>query len=154
MTGEYINLIVASTNVFGIFLFDTRNSTFINIINLLMITASVLMHLSERKHDLNGIYPFNNYSEEFLCFDRVMCYICFGISAYTLIYTYSWYTLKIYAYIGILGFILNIISELSSPRYFPTVSIYKLWFVYVVTHSVWHYLAYFVFSKILLYSPF
>ena len=37
-----------------------------------IIIASTLVDLSETEHGLNGVYPFNKYSYQFLWFDSIM----------------------------------------------------------------------------------
>lgn len=68
-----INWIVSASNIYGlvpIYYSSGYHRLWISTV----VSASVLMHLSERKHGLPGIYPFNKYSNLFLWCDRIMAY--------------------------------------------------------------------------------
>jgi len=67
-----INYLVAGSNVFGLIPIIYANHWLLRLWMSVIVLASILMHLSERKHNLPGIYPFNRYSMKFLWFDRLM----------------------------------------------------------------------------------
>jgi hypothetical protein len=101
----------------------------------LAILASVLMHLSERKHELPGIYPFNKYSSFFLWFDRIMAYLSAMIVARILFIRWNlWYTSFLMIYICI-GLISMGLSELM----FTLKEDHSL---FAMTHSLWHLIAF------------
>jgi hypothetical protein len=81
-----INLIVSSSNIYGI-LPIWYSSGYYRLWICSVVIASTLMHLSETKHGLPGIYPFNIYSNEFLWYDRIMAYsvVLFGLWNYQLV---------------------------------------------------------------------
>lgn len=61
-----INTIVSTSNLYALYFIKQQPYIIIPMI------ASILMHLSERKHNLPGIYPFNLYSTQFLWLDRII----------------------------------------------------------------------------------
>lgn len=99
-----------------------------------LVTASVLMHLSETKHGLPGIYPFNIYSNSFLLLDRLMAYtpiIYLGYQLLTRENPQPIYDL-ILSPVAIVGAISVLMSEglhLGKP-------------FFAITHSIWHICAY------------
>lgn len=126
---QTINFIVAFTNIVAIYPFLLDINCFSLFQRLLVITmtiASCLMHLSERKHKLNGIYPFNLFSWHFLQFDRVMAVLCTLYILFQLGFNHA----SINWFIAISGLILNGISELFDG------------YLFVATHSVWHFCAF------------
>lgn len=157
LTGAGVNIRVATSNIFGFLLFLQPHPLWVNCVSVLMIAASVLMHLSERKHDLPGISPFHFWASKFLWFDRIMCYICFGITLHAM-YQYWWLpqtnpndprmstALILY---GLFGLVLNLVSEIATSRNFPTIPQTNLWYVFMITHGIWHFIAYSFFATII-----
>ncbi len=66
------NALVAGSNVFGLLPLLQANTTTQALIAITAVSASTLMHLSERKHDLPGIAPFSKWFIAFLWFDRMV----------------------------------------------------------------------------------
>ncbi len=128
MDTRIINILTASTNIFGLLPYSyvkSRNIVLSRCI-LLVIMASIFMHLSETKHDLVGIYPLNQYSNLFLNIDRVT-----SISITTLIlYWYYKYQIKL-PIIGFIGIICLFISEHINNQ-----------IVFLLFHNLWHMLGY------------
>lgn len=135
IAGEYVNFIVALSNIFGVIYFPTRYTG----IATLMITASTLMHLSEVKHGLPGMTPFNQYSYIFLWWDRIMAYICTVIVSYEIYARYKMLPTHLIPY-GIFGLFCNFISE---------VIITDQHYLFVIFHSIWHHVAYHTFYLVL-----
>lgn len=122
-----INTIVSTSNLYALYFIKQQPYIIIPMI------ASILMHLSERKHNLPGIYPFNLYSTQFLWLDRIIAvssglYIIRNIylSNFTLLFNNNFLLLNI------IGFISMFISETSDNR----VHDYQL--VYMIFHIIWH----------------
>lgn len=125
----WINYMVACSNlVFGLPVCWYARTDAQLLVALFMILASVLMHLSETKHRLPGIYPWNQYTWYFLQFDRVMALLCSG---YVLSYL-LWRPYATHWTIGLAGLACNVVSEL----------VHDSW--YVITHCVWHACAYYL----------
>jgi hypothetical protein len=79
-----INFFAALSNiVFGYPAYCYATTTFQRMLTTTMICASFLMHISEVKHGLHGVYPFNKWSWWFLQLDRVMAIVC---TVYVLFY--------------------------------------------------------------------
>jgi hypothetical protein len=74
-----INLLVAASNIAALPAIFAAQTTADWTVAVAAATASVLMHLSERKHGLPGIPPFNWASWFFLQLDRAVAY---GTAAY------------------------------------------------------------------------
>jgi hypothetical protein len=66
------NALVAASNVVGLLPLLQANTTTQALIAIMAVSASTLMHLSERKHGLPGIAPFSKWSTAFLWFDRMV----------------------------------------------------------------------------------
>jgi hypothetical protein len=126
--GYLVNLIVTLSNIPGFFVYYKTNDKII----LLASIASVLMHLSEQKHGLPGIYPFNKFSNEFLWMDRIMAYISVLNVLYNLYL--KWYIIPNSSIIwGLTGLFLNFVSE---------VIIKNEWLPFTFAHGLWHIYAY------------
>ena len=132
LKGEQINLIVAASNVAGIPLLFVSNNSIYTFIFSLTLLFSILMHLSEKKHNLPGVYPLNVWSHIFLWCDRIMAYICGFICCAHLYNHWSMVPNWLFNY-GIFGISLGLISE---------VIINNQWTSFVIMHCSWHYVAY------------
>ena len=106
--------------------------------NFLMVLASILMHLSEKKHGLNGIYPFNDFSYQFLWFDRIMAYWCI-LRVIIKINNCPIDQIGCHLILGLFGLSLNLLSEK-----FP----YKYIIPYAIMHCIWHLIAYYIKIKV------
>lgn len=128
------NLLVAASNLFALptVIAMLDHPLQMLLVNLVM-TASTLMHLSERKHGLPGIYPFNEYSRFFLWCDRLLAYaaVAFFLS---LVYQHwaSSYVKWVTAY-AIVGLAFGLYSEtLAGNNHL----------LFCITHIAWHFIAY------------
>ncbi len=133
INGKMINLVVASSNLVG--LYDWSQVDFMI---LLMIVCSVLMHLSETKHGLLGIYPFNLWSYQFLWLDRIMAYV---LTIQTLFYLYyKWnHVSQSLLLLGLCGVSLMGISEII---------VTNQQIVFMISHSLWLIMAYLFYFQI------
>jgi hypothetical protein len=105
-----INLINTATNLFGLIpLLDPSLKFRQKCLILSAVIASILMHLSETKHGLKGIYPFSIYSTFFLNLDRAAALM----SGSVLLYCVSYKNLWNYNLVGTaaLGLFTNFLSE-------------------------------------------
>jgi len=136
MMGEYVNLFVSATNLIGLFTFIQVYLLSDKSIVLLAMIASTLMHLSEQKHNLPGIFPFNKYTWYFLQFDR---FVSYALSIYVF---YRWtFSRNLFSLtVGLFGICCNIISERSYVHN---------WVWFTIWHSVWHFCAFFTMYLIL-----
>jgi hypothetical protein len=104
-----------------------------------MIIASILMHLSETKHGLIGIHPFNKYSRIFLWFDRIMAYICSLHVLYIMYYKWNSLTNDFILW-GLFGLLMQMVSEIIvTNQELPL----------IITHCIWHYVAYDYYGSLL-----
>lgn len=129
----YLNLLVASSNLYGLKIFHLKLSTYQKILISSMILASSLMHLSEVKHNLPGIYPFSKYSNEFLWYDRIMAFTCIIYGGYQLKLNHIKFFNKKFLIKTLFGFSCLAISENVG-------SIGQIGFA--ISHITWHLLAY------------
>lgn len=126
----WINIVVALSNVYGLQIFETNISFYHKLIYLLTIIFSSLMHLSERKHKLNGVKYFNKYSNLFLWLDRIFAYIATILVLIELYYNINkLYNILNYAIIGLVSLF---ISE----------NIAKSKLIFMIFHIIWHIMAY------------
>lgn len=128
----WINLIVALSNIFGVIpaLYMLNKQLWISILFFNMTLASVLMHLSETKHGLPGIYPFNKYSGFFLNLDRVMAIGSALIMIFLVVY-YEVYNVCIFGYVMV-GVLLGWYSE----------RVCESKIMFMVSHGLWHMIAF------------
>lgn len=138
-----VNLIVAISNLVAYLFIPINMNIMVKTLYNFMIWSSVLMHLSERKHGLPGIYPFNIYHRQFLWLDRIMAYICITVvcfSAYLIVHWqgFTW-NILFYVTLSIIGLGCLGISE------YVIINEYK---AFAFFHSVWHIIAYYVFCSI------
>ena len=148
-----INYIVAASNIYGLLPIYHANG-YLKIWMILAVLASVLMHLSETKHELKGVYPFNIYSMELLWFDRIMAYmpglyfvllvisnmIHYNIS--TSLYKSFNYLIKRFD-ISFIGLIFMMLSEADKLNNIFNCTMFKITPLYFgIMHSMWHICAY------------
>lgn len=97
---------------------------------------SMLMHMSETKHSLPGLPWFRKHSRLFLWLDRMAAHAAFAIVLYTVWKRSLYFNTNALKYIGIglFGLILVGISESKLTH--------KRTWLFVVTHSMWHVLAF------------
>lgn len=79
-----INTIVTASNAIGFWAaYEVRRKPVSAAVIGAAALASTLMHISERKHGLPGISPFNQWSHEFLQIDRAMSLIAGAYGAHS-----------------------------------------------------------------------
>ena len=126
----YINIIVALTNIAAIPAIIYSKDALTQAILIGAMIASFLMHISETKHTLPGIYPFNVYANTFLWCDRIMAVITVS---YLLIVLYSSAPIdEIYEIVSLAieAHVWLVLSESFVARNNVT--------VFAITHSLWH----------------
>ena len=145
---EVINILNAVTNVFGLLAFNIPGlSWYDRALVGLTIMASVLMHLSERKHYLPGIKPFSLWAKWFLFLDR---YTAIQMGSILIYYTWRynlWEMIfpKSYIWVAILVGLLSVL--MSETVFVHNTTFDKIGFV--VFHTIWHFLAYSIIFNIM-----
>lgn len=106
-----------------------------------VVVASFLMHISERKHHLPGIHPFNECSQVFLQFDRAVSVL---VGLYLVYQVTANVRINVRLFFVIISAFMSLwISEkpeqwgLRTAR--PSVFSYTF---FAVTHTLWHALAF------------
>lgn len=122
----YFNIFIAFSNIMGIPILSYVDNWSDYCLVLVAIVCSTLMHLSERKHQLPGIFPFNEYSTLFLNLDRCFAIFVGGYLIYTR--TIRWYSL--------VAFLLGLMCMLKSERFSPRQIEFGIY------HITWHFFAY------------
>lgn len=135
----FINLIVASSNLYGFTLFEHIENIYIKAYLLFIIFCSSLMHLSETKHNLPGIYPFNKYSQFFLNLDRIVAISAIYYCMYKYISIFKCNDILINAIVGISSL------YISENRV-------KNQLLFAFFHSIWHIQAYYILYKLETYN--
>ena len=126
----FTNWIVSLSNyIFGLPVLYAAQQPHQVLLVTMTITASFLMHISETKHNLPGVYPFNQWSQYFLWFDRVMAIL----SATYVLYTTGILQLPM----ATIGFVFLALSERIEWNH--------AWFA--VTHIIWHACAFYMLYK-------
>jgi len=125
-----INIFVTLSNIIGVIGLWYCSGLKQYILGFSVIT-SILMHLSEQKHGLPGIYPFNHCSTIFLWFDRVGAWIA-GLYAILYITNVTLVIMILIVCSALTGFISEIIIT-NQQKY------------YLIFHSIWHILVYSIF---------
>jgi hypothetical protein len=133
----FINYIVCLSNLYALLpiVHSINNGT--NIGTLLTINAmiaSMLMHISETKHGLVGVAPFNRLSTLFLNYDRVSANLLFVYIVYITVNNGNIVslltTISPYSYLGVTCLFLSE-KVLTHNVYF-----------FAVTHVLWHIFAF------------
>lgn len=130
-----VNWIVSLSNyVFGLpVLYAARQPHQVLLVTM-TIAASFLMHISETKHGLPGVYPFNQWSWYFLQFDRVMAIASGGYVLYK--------TGIMQLPMATIGFVILALSERVERGH--------AWFA--VTHILWHACAFYMLYNSMQYT--
>lgn len=134
-----VHLINTFSNLVGVYtLFSDKITVPQKCLILANITTSMLMHLSETKHGLKGIYPLSLYSDLFLNLDRVAAY---ASAATLLYYTFSkeLWTPKL-LFLAVVGCMSNVLSE----TYFKN----NLKIFCFLHGGIWHPVAYWLYHTI------
>lgn len=138
---EIINILVTLSNIFGLIplVKSFQNENYLETIFIfLIVLASCLMHISERKHGLPG-YALIRYSNEMLWFDRITAILAGTYGLYKVIINPN---LVLSCILMKLGF--GIMSLYISEILCGTDQIPFAFF-----HSVWHALAYWALADVL-----
>ena len=129
------NIIVSLSNLSGFYFFNFSLDFYI-----FPMLASILYHLSETKHNLPGIYPFNNYTFYLLQLDRI-----FAVISFLLIMN----KLNFHIFIlGIIGFLFLFLSEQDTILNKIGFNIELNVWIFTITHCLWHIIAFYCLSKI------
>lgn len=127
-----VNIIVACSNFYAFKHINKFNRYSVNILFLSALTASFLMHISETKHNLPGVYPFNLYTNLFLWADRTIAILCMFLGLIKCLRDHR--LIKIKGSEFLLGLIMLCISE--------NVQMDKYNILFSITHCIWHFCAY------------
>jgi hypothetical protein len=134
----WANFLVALSNFVAVefceyIFFPANLSLWQELLLSVMVSSSVMMYLSERKHHLPGIFPFNEFSWHFLQLDRIMAIVCTLFVLYRMT-EFPSHKFEMSLIIGGFGLCCLFISEqFELPiKYF------------VILHSAWHFAAFFV----------
>lgn len=126
------NLLVAGSNLVGLLPILTATQPVIQVWMSIIVISSVLMHLSETKHQLPGIYPFNRLATPLLWLDRVMAmtpavllWVERELAVQFLIDNFG---------LSIFGLLMMWLAERGVTRKS----------MFVLTHSLWHGVAYYL----------
>ena len=79
--GRWVNVIMCFSNVVGLLAICSARDGVQIILATSATVASMLMHLSERKHGLPGVAPFSRFSTLFLNVDRAIAMLCLAYVA-------------------------------------------------------------------------
>lgn len=157
-----VNLVVSLSNIFGLINISNELSFGMKLLILNVVFASFLMHMSETKHNLKGIYPFNIYSSAFLWYDRIIAYLASLVIIYKIhndfIIHFGYYN-----YNSIIQYIFYSTNTLFHQiKYYGIVSLIVLgiseninWigqYGFMITHSLWHILAFTIMNKTFFYK--
>ena len=131
-----------ATNVFALFPVVNcwkQNQELGFVITLSSFSASCLMHLTETKHDLKP-YFLANYSKTFLNLDRTLaaCSFLYGIYC---VRNMNFTRLQPLLLEGTIGVLALRLGEWTKNLY-----------LYDVLHTIWHYAAFDVLNKAILFS--
>ena len=130
---SYANWILAVSNLVGLLIFPYLSDYISSIILFLTISSSTIFHIGQsHNHGLSGIYPLNKYSYQLLFLD-VSSALLSIIWFFKTQMLYDNYTLFIII-IALFSFILSglVFRDKKHINYF------------VISHSLWHFLAYYL----------
>lgn len=124
-----VNGVMALTNIFALpAIYTIHTSPIQNWIAIMVMISSTLMHLSERKHNLPGIYPFNVKSQLWLNLDRIVSIIGVLYMTYKNLYVVNYWIA------GTIGLMSLFVSEFFSEGVI----------IYVFFHVYWHIIVYYI----------
>ena len=147
----FVITIVSLSNLYGMVIFSNNLSVFQSIFFSNVILASILMHLSEKKHKLPGVFPFNKYSSLFLWYDRIMAQLATSYILYNLYSDYIHFNGS-YSVGSFFSYLIgnnNLASKILSRG---LIGLFFLWisenvhsigkYGFMVSHSLWHFFAF------------
>jgi len=136
-----INLIVGSTNLVGLYYILCYKTNLHQSLQIIFpMCASILYHLADTNHGLDGLYPLNIYSNQLLFVDRFFAIISGITCLYKLAYIKNPTQTNVFTYglVGLVGLVCLIISERDMVSQGFTVGKYEFLFF----HSLWHIIAF------------
>lgn len=135
-----VNLIVTLSNIFGIYPIVAAiqtQSTWLIALMIGTVLASVMMHVTETKHGLPGIM-WQKYSSIFLNIDRLTAILSTVYSVYKLYVKWQVVETSVVIF-GCIGVLSMFVSE----------NVVKSQFWFMITHSIWHWIAYCVLARLI-----
>jgi hypothetical protein len=135
----FVNLFVAATNLVVIVLVRSLKSPADQSVMIIAAIASILMHLSETKHHLPGIFPFNKFSWFFLQLDRCTAYFS-AIYFLRLLISLEGIIVSFHQMVALA--VMGLISLFVSER------IDQGPYVFMISHGIWHVCAFMLMLKV------
>lgn len=141
------NYIVSTSNFIALPMMYLSDSPY-RYFMLLPLLGSFLYHMAEKRHHLPGIYPFNNYQDELLFFDRLCAFLSGLIIVRFMIFnpiTPEFIVVNIITWLsGIMSekdmihdYLLK--QEHHMARYFATSHL-----EFTISHCIWHFGAFYL----------
>lgn len=143
----FINIFVALTNLIGYTYIKKHTPISKTIFILFPMIASVVYHLAETKHGLEGIYPLNHYADQLLVVDRIGAFFA-GLIVFTVLKNKGYHS-EFFKRTLTLGFIALICLGMSEIDVgFKILRIYDGFVInkwqFLIFHSLWHLLAFMI----------
>lgn len=139
---RWCNLIVAASNLYGLLpIYIAKNGYQLWMTGVVL--SSTLMHLSEVKHGLPGISPFNRYSNQLLWLDRIAANSLVAFAVFTPLINSNFAAISysmLYSKVLWLGLNSLALSEMTGLLISPKRLSHQIFFT--VTHCLWHICAY------------
>lgn len=129
-----VNLLVAGSNLI-VFLIPFPQAKLGAPIILLAMTASILYHLAETKHNLPGVYPFNLYTQELLNVDCFLAWLAAFTATINVFKTGQ--DLKPFVQHLSFAFLALFLSEMD--QWIPQLANKPF---FAATHCIWHFMAF------------
>jgi hypothetical protein len=152
----FINIFVALTNLVGCTYIKKHTPMSKTIFILFPMIASVVYHLAETKHGLEGIYPLNQYADQLLIVDRIGAFFA-GLFVLVVLVVLTVLKKKrhyqfFFESILMLGFIAIVCLGMSEIDVgFKILGIYDGFVInkwqFLFFHSLWHLLAFTILGK-------
>lgn len=138
------NIITAFTNLIGLY-YCYQNKSIYRWMFPLPVLASFFYHLSETKHGLPGIKPFNKYSNKLLMLDRF-----FAVTTILASMILIWKKPRIMNLKLIINMNIGLVACILSERDFFNNVIKEKWrkwlrvskIEFVILHNIWHIMAF------------
>ena len=157
---RWFNFMVTLSNVWGLLLSLDCDDLVPRLLFQSVAIASVLMHLSETKHKLPGIWPFNQWSGLFLNVDRAMSLVVvLYLFLFDLHETWARLVLMFLNYrlfslsVVVGGLVALLIAEnpwVLGRKWSVREGKLQGYWLYAASHMLWHYCAYTMLSYLLI----
>lgn len=154
--GRMCNVALALTNLVGFYVARGAQSELDAYVICLTALVSTLMHLSETKHVLPGIAPFNQYSAVLLWLDRIVA-VLVGAYVFSCHYFFQGMIAQrinflngdmlIWLGVGVLALTVSERSDLFGWYESPLKTKYM---IHTITHAVWHVCVYKTMQSVLI----